>query len=125
MESRGNFIWPVDCWVNGIMREMLILTDKCDFVPHLTRGEKRPRGVRLPEQMAHGAGPDFSAPIRVNLGKISSTAFAMWILRKVRSIPGNHRIVIDGRVMVTRMPGAIDEIAGALVRSSVSSEAAE
>ncbi len=96
------------------MRDVIILTDRSNLVASLVRGEPAPLGVRLPAESVTG-GEMGVAALRVNLRIISGTAFAMWILRKVRSIPGNHRIEINGRIMPMQMPGAIDIIAEELV----------
>jgi len=96
------------------MRQVLIHTDRNQFAANLLRGEAVPLGIRMAKGVVEDSG---KLPLRVNLRVISSTAFAMWVLRKVRSIPGNHRIEIDGRIMPMHMPQAIDSIAEALVNS--------
>jgi hypothetical protein len=99
------------------MRDVIILTDRPNLAASLVRGEAAPLGVRLPAESIPGEDSGELLPLRVNLRVISGTAFAMWILRKLRSIPGNHRIEINGRVMPMHMPEAIDIIADELVNA--------
>ncbi|MBX3739859.1 MAG: hypothetical protein KF712_02620 [Akkermansiaceae bacterium] len=106
------------------MRDVIILTDRPNLATNLARGEAVPLGVRLPTESIPGGESGALLPLRVNLRVISGTAFAMWILRKVRSIPGNHRIEINGRVMPMHMPAAIDIIADELVNARRSLEVA-
>ncbi|WAC17819.1 hypothetical protein OVA24_11250 [Luteolibacter sp. SL250] len=95
------------------MRDVIILTDRSNLAASLVRGEPAPLGVRLPAECVPGS----RLALKVNLRVISGTAFAMWILRKVRSIPGSHRIEINGRIMPMQMPEAIDIIAEELVNA--------
>lgn len=94
------------------MRDVLIHSDKSHLADTLIRGEAPPPGVRLTQTNESGV-----LLIRVNLRVLSGTAFAMWILRKLRFIPGNHRIEIGGTAMPLHMPAAIDLIAESLVNS--------
>ncbi len=99
------------------MRNILIFTDRKDFHQQLVRGERPPGGIRLMDPSAFGADGTHSVTLKVSLKSVSETAFAMWILRKIRSIPGHHRIEIGGVVMPQQMPEAIDVIAEALANA--------
>jgi hypothetical protein len=99
------------------MPEVTILTDRSNFAICLIRGEALPCGIRLHDELVDFGGGGGNLILKVNLRLISGTAFAMWILRKVRSIPGNHRIRIDGQMMPIQMPRAIDVIAEELVNA--------
>ncbi|RYD76849.1 MAG: hypothetical protein EOP84_16355 [Verrucomicrobiaceae bacterium] len=99
------------------MRDVMILTDRSNLAANLVRGETAPLGVRLPAETLPDGDGGARLPLRVNLRVLSGTAFAMWILRKIRSIPGNHRIEINGRTMPLHMPEAIDIIADELVNA--------
>ena len=96
------------------MPRILIHTDRKDFANSLVRGEPLPHGVSFPKDgapsMSHPAG-EISVTLDVNLRSISGTAFALWVLRKMRSIPGGHRLEIRGETVPLLMPQAIDLIA--------------
>ena len=99
------------------MRTVLISTDRHNFHHLLVRGEIPPHGVVVPKSgIPHPDGTQ-RVTLKVNLKMISGTAFAMWLLRKIRSIPGNHRLEIGGAVMSQQMPEAIDLIADAVVNA--------
>jgi hypothetical protein len=98
------------------MPHLLIRTDRRDFLHTLTRSENPPPGVTI--RPAQSSSPDeWAWVVRVDLRRTSGTAFALWILRKIRSIPGAHRIEIGGRPMPLQMPEAIDVIAEAVVNA--------
>ena len=99
------------------MRTVLISTDRPDFHHLLVRGEIPPHGVVVPEGGTPHPDGTQHFTLKVNLKVISSTAFAMWLLRKIRSIPGHHRLEIGGAVMSQQMPEAIDLIADAVVNA--------
>jgi len=61
--------------------------------------------------------------MKVDLRLISGPAFAMWLLRKVRSIGGHHQVEIGGVVMPQHMPEAIDVIAESVVNSRLKAAA--
>lgn len=96
------------------MRHILIHTDHPAFEAALTRKETPPHGVSLRRLEPAGDGT-VTWLVHVNFRTISATAFALWILRKIRSVPGHHRIEIGGKTMPTNMPEAIDVIANAVV----------
>jgi hypothetical protein len=108
------------------MRTIQILTDRKNFSEALTRGELPPHGVAVhsvePVEAWQSVDPGFRVELRVNLRAISSTGFALWILRRLRSIPGDHQILISGQPYPTQMPEAIDLIADALVNAKRSKQ---
>ena len=96
------------------MPKVLIHTDRKDFITALVRGEMLPHGVSFPKNGEHSktlSDGDITVTLDVNLRAISGTAFALWVLRKLRSIPGGHRLEIRGEIMCLLMPQAIDLIA--------------
>lgn len=96
------------------MPKVLIHTDRKDFITSLVRGEMLPHGVSFPKNGEHSKShPDgeITVALDVNLRSISGTAFSLWVLRKLRSIPGGHRLEIRGEMMSLLMPQAIDLIA--------------
>lgn len=100
------------------MRNIFIFTDRKDFQAALLRGETLPYGVTvLPTEIEAWvpAGSEHAVALKVNLRAISGTAFALWILRRMRSIAGHHRIEIGGETIPLQMPQAIDLIAEAVV----------
>lgn len=99
------------------MRTVLISSDRHHFHHLLVRGEVPPHGILVPESGVTIPDGGHQFVLRVNLKVISSTAFAMWLLRKVRSIPGNHQLEIGGVAMPQQMPEAIDVIADAVVHA--------
>ena len=97
------------------MPNVLIATDRSDFPHVLVRGEPLPAGVTLRVSAKRpGSGRWL---MKVDLRVISGPAFALWLLRKVRSIGGVHRIEIGGAEMPQQMPEAIDVIAEAVVNA--------
>ena len=108
------------------MRNVLILTDRKDFHLNLTRSEALPHGVSVRPREASETWKSETGGLSIELGvslrAISGTAFALWILRRLRSIPGDHQILIAGQSYPTHMPEAIDLIADALVNAKRSKE---
>jgi hypothetical protein len=100
------------------MRNIFIITDRKDFQTALVRGEALPYGVSiLPTEIEawKSEASEHTVALRVNLRAISATAFALWILRRMRSIAGDHRIEISGDLIPLQMPQAIDLIAEAVM----------
>ena len=107
------------------MPKILIHTDRKDFITALVRGEMLPYGVSFPKNGGHSKShPDgeITVALDVNLRAISGTAFALWVLRKLRSIPGDHRLEIRGEIMPLLMPQAIDLIAEQVTGSGTRSD---
>ena len=83
--------------------------------------ERLPTGVTLVNLAVHpGEIEDggHTIGLEVDFRYTSPTAFSLWILRKLRSIPGNHALVIHGENMSLEMPEAIDLVARAVTRHS-------
>lgn len=97
-----------------VMPKVLIHTDRKDFITSLVRGEMLPYGVSFPKNGEHSKSHpngEITVTLEVNLRLISGTAFALWVLRKLRSIQGGHQLEIRGEIMCLLMPQAIDLIA--------------
>jgi hypothetical protein len=99
------------------MPNVLILTDRTDFAHAIVRGEPLPDGVKLNISSRRSQGGGGRWLIKVDLRLISGSAFSLWLLRKVRSIGGNHQIEIGGAIMPQHMPEAIDIVAEAVVNA--------
>jgi len=100
--------------ISQLMPKVLIHTDRKDFITSLLRGEMLPYGISFPKNGEYSRSlPDgeVTVTLDVNLRAISGTAFSLWILRKLRSIAGDHRLEIRGEIMPLMMPQAIDLIA--------------
>ncbi|MBK1882058.1 hypothetical protein JIN85_06505 [Luteolibacter pohnpeiensis] len=83
--------------------------------------ERLPSGVSL-VNLANPLGiqndGNHTVEFEVDFRYTSPTAFALWILRKLRSIPGNHALVIHEENICLEMPEAIDLVARAVTRQS-------
>lgn len=96
------------------MPKIHVHTNRKDFIAALVRGEALPYGVSFAKNGEHFRIHDdgyVTVTMEVTLRAISGTAFSLWILRKLRSIGGDHRLEIRGEILPLQMPQAIDLIA--------------
>lgn len=100
------------------MRNILIITDRKDLRTALSRGDIVPYGISIQatecESWLTKGSTEQRVEVKVDFKAISGVAFALWILRRLRSIPGDHRIEIGGKDIPLHMPEAIDQVATAL-----------
>ena len=96
------------------MPKIHVHTNRKDFIAALVRGEALPYGVTFAKNGEHfrsHSNGEATVTMEVNLRSISGTAFSLWILRKLRSIGGNHQLEIQGETVPLQMPQAIDLVA--------------
>jgi len=96
------------------MPKIHVHTNRKDFIAALVRGEALPYGISFAKNGEHfqtHPNGEVTVVMEVNLRSISGTAFSLWILRKLRSISGEHRLEIRGETIPLLMPQAIDLIA--------------
>jgi len=105
------------------MNTALIKTDRPYFLADLTR-EPLPDGVSVVEAVPRRNSPGVKLQLAVNLRDISPTAFSLWVLRKLRSIAGDHRLEIGGKRLSLHMPEAIDLVAEAITGAKAGRKAA-
>jgi hypothetical protein len=76
----------------------------------LVRQEPPPSGVVVapvdPASAQPGEGHRF--PLKLNRRTLSPLAFSLWILRRLRSLPGSNRLEVSGESIPLDSPSAID-----------------
>ena len=75
------------------------------------------RGVVIEDEAAATGDGNYIFTLKINKRTVSPLAFSLWILRRLRSIPGEHRMEIRGAAIPLQMPEAIDVVARAIAGS--------
>ena len=99
------------------MSRVVIISERRDFQSTLLRQEAAMQGGEIAGEPVTDGDGGYKFVLKINKRTVSPLAFSLWILRRLRSIPGEYRLEIGGQLIPLQMPEAIDLVAGALAGS--------